>query len=236
MPEKPKVIYLLIFAFAAAVAGSLITASIILWYLKKDKPQISKQINQSFQAEKELPEEKSEASEKVSPESEIEKTPTEEAEKPQDSEESLQIFTDKDNNYSLKLPADWEVVRSEGPKGAQRSFLQIQSPDWEFVEENSEGPFSSFRFKKGARVSIRVFSDEESDPVHEQILQEKSININGVEAKLHKYKDLSLQEGALLDLHFSRAGYSYLITLEYDPESFDEQEFIEKLSSYFRFL
>ena len=230
----------MIFAFAAAVAGSLITASIILWYLKKDKPKVSTQIYQPTPAEENL-KDKAEVDlpknsvSNLEERSEVEDPSADKKVELEDSEEPLQIITDKDNNYSLKLPADWEVVRSEGPKGVQRSFLQVQSSDWKFEEEAEEGPFSAFRFKKGARLNIQVLVESDAS-AHESIMEEKNLEMNGVEALMHRYKDISVLQGELLDLHFSRAGYFYLITLEYDPDSFDEQEFIEKLSSYFRFL
>jgi hypothetical protein len=115
--------------------------------------------------------------------------------------------------YSLELPAGWDLKLNEGAKGVQLSRLEAESDDFALhSDETAEGPFTPIYYDAGASLVIHVTQPVGADSDHGQILETKTIDLDGESATWHRYREPSTQTGVLLDVHIEHAGAAYLIS------------------------
>ncbi len=129
--------------------------------------------------------------------------------------------SDQANLYTISVPADWAVVTDEGAMGVKISRIILESSDFSrSVDEAAEGPFSPIYYETGATLVIHVMDTAPGPPYHfDGVISESSINIDGVTAPYHVFKEPSTWAGQLLDAHADYGGNHYLFYMGYNPDT-----------------
>jgi hypothetical protein len=146
--------------------------------------------------------------------------------------------SDQANLYSISVPADWAVVTDEGAMGGQVSRIILESADFSvFVDEEAEGPFTPIYYETGATLVIHVMDTATGPPYHfGGVISGSSIDIDGVTAPYHVFKEPSTWAGQLLDAHADYGGNYYLFYMGYNPDTCPAgQDLFEAMLGSFQF-
>ncbi len=117
------------------------------------------------------------------------------------------------NYYSLALPAGWDLKLNEGSRGVQLSRLEAESSDYaSHTDEVADGPFVPTYIDAGASLVVHIVEPIGDSGEHGQVLEERTVTVDGVEATWHQYAEPSTASGVHYDVHFQHDGRAYLIT------------------------
>lgn len=152
--------------------------------------------------------------------------------------------TDKGNLYSVEIPKDWKVTRSDEARGVSLSSTYIESPDWKLhSRELSDGPYGAdFYYDIGASLHIAV-SNLTTDEANQQLLirhgyfdqiSKKNIMIDGVSGGYYIDTEPSLAVGQKLATSVIYKGNTYSFEFGYNPKTYPQAEtvFINILHSF----
>lgn len=131
------------------------------------------------------------------------------------------VITDEAGLLTLSLPADWTVMK-EGAQGVRLSGIQAESSDFSLRnDEQAEGPFTPTYYETGShlQVSIQNGIRPQTDRPAGEILEEKKVKVDGIEADYFRYKEPSTLQGEILDVRFSTDDKSYFFRFGYNPDT-----------------
>lgn len=140
-------------------------------------------------------------------------------------QEEMQTVTDNGGLYSLEVPKNWKIVKNEGAKGVQLSYIEAQTSDWKSHEDNNiDGPCTPQYYDAGADLTVHVTEGE--DEPHHLItpMSTKNMTVDGAAAIYHVFKEPCTTLGQILDAHFNYNGNNYSFRLSYNPANYPQAE------------
>jgi len=150
---------------------------------------------------------------------------------------STSRFSDMGDHYFISIPSDWKLIKENGPRGVQISYLEFTSPDFR-THSSDCGPSDCIYYDKGMWLAISIensklvnsHAPESIKPnPNKLIIQKKFITINSVEAAYYKFQEPSTSAGILLNVQFFNNSNEYYIHAAYNPETYPDGEEIFKI-------
>jgi hypothetical protein len=143
--------------------------------------------------------------------------------------------SDKASTYSINIPVDWTIARTEVLNGNQVSKTIFTSPTFSLKKEGS-----NFFYENGAELSIEVTRGDRGGSDHGiNLIREGSVTSEQGEGtfKYHVIRDSLILQGEIIDAHIFKGGNTYYIRYAFSPEKFYGGEYtFEELLIFLKFI
>lgn len=135
---------------------------------------------------------------------------------------SAKTIKDKSNSFSIEIPETWNVTTEQAQIGKQVSKIVASSKSF-----SARNIGSDIFYDNGAQLSIQVLSGEFPQTDHgKMLIEKKSATANGINFDYHVITDPKVKNGKILDAHILHGGKTFEIKFVYNPEKFNEGEFL----------